>query len=190
MGFAAEAQHSTIEMGYRVALNEYRIGHRHMTTVYTKHDGYIVFKGDTLHGIVQLSKTTLYFEQYQPHDQVKPYEIKLKNPDLQTIMVYNYDNKALCITKVQHDDKKMRRVIHKGKLNIYDDWMKYIYNPSDIDPYLLVVEYDGVVDELGTFTKGTMMRDLVAYVNDIYGLKLDARTMTWSKLMRQIDELD
>lgn len=184
------AQDRATDMYWNRPHTDYRNGHRQMTTIYKQLDGYVVYKGDTLHGMMQLTKTTVYFEQYQRHDEVKPYVIKIKDTALHTIMVYNYDMKPLCITRVKPDDKKMHRVIHTGKLNIYDDWMKYIYKPSDIDPYLLVVEYNGEVDELGSFTKGTTMRDLVAYVNDIYSLKLDARNMTWAQLMRKIDELD
>lgn len=179
-----------VDMYYHRSHGEYRIGHRNIITLYKQLDGYIVLHQDTLHGLIQLSKTTLYFDQYMPNDQLKPYVIKLKDTALSTIMMYNYDMKPLCIKRVQPGDKKMHRVVHSGKLNIYDDWMKYIYKPSDIDPYLLVVENNGEVDELGSFTKGTTIRDLIGYVNDIYGLKLDPKNITWSQLMRTIDELD
>lgn len=162
---------------------------RQIITLYGKANGYIVYKGDTLKGAIMMSKTELYFEKYELGGTSKYYVIKLRNPELQTIMMYNYDKKPLCITRVRPTDKRMHRVIHIGKLNIYDDWIKYIYDPTDIDPYLIIVAYNGEVDELGSFARSGTRHDLIAYINDIYNMHIPYNTQ-WSELLHTIDELD
>jgi len=82
------------------------------------------------------------------------------------------------------------RVIHEGKLNIYDDRVQYIYKPSDIDKNLIMVSYDGVVDDLSSFFTENTKRDLIGYVNDIYGLHLNPKKLTWQELLVKVDMLD
>ena len=187
--FALRAQNREEDMLHRRTHTDYKKGFDHYITRYGKSKGYIVYKGDTLKGAIMLSKTELYFEKYEFGEESKYYIIKLRNPALKTIMMYNHDNKPLCITRIRPTDKKMHRLLHEGKLNIYDDWMRYIYEPGDIDPFMLVVECNGEVDELGSFAKAGTKRDLVGYINDIYGLKLPYN-IGWSKLMHIMDEQD
>lgn len=169
--------------------SDYKQGFDHIITRYGKSKGYIVYKGDTLKGAIMMSKTELYFEKYEFGNKTKYYVIKLRNPELKTIVMYNYDNKVLCITRIRPTDKKMHRLLHEGKLNIYDDWVRYIYDPGDIDPFMLIVEYNGEIEELGSFAKAGTKRDLVGYINDIYGLNLPYN-ISWRKLMHIMDEQD
>ncbi len=191
MVFAAnlQAQDRNQDMLHGKPHSDYKQGFDHIITRYGKSKGYIVYKGDTLKGAIMMSKTELYFEKYEFGNKSKYYVIKLRNPELKTIVMYNYDNKVLCITRIRPTDKKMHRVLHEGKLNIYDDWIRYIYEPGDIDPFMLIVEYNGEIEQLGSFAKAGTKRDLVGYINDIYGLNLPYN-INWSKLMHIMDEQD
>lgn len=173
----------------RSPLDRMPMTHRPIISRYSDAQGYIVYKGDTLKGSILLSKTELFFEHHLYGGKSSYYVIKLRNPELRTIMMYNYDKKPLCMTRINPNDRKMHRLIHEGKLNIYDDWIKFIYDPADIDPFFIIVSYNGEVQELGSFASEGTRHDLIGYINDIYGLSIP-KTTRWSSLLRTIDDLD
>ncbi len=156
----------------------------------TEGDGYLVYKKDTIRGIVTLSKEAVSLEKKIDPKHNFLCTFKLKDLDLKTVVMYNEDNKALCLTRVTKEDKKMMRLIHEGKLNIYDGRLDYIYKPGDIDKNLIKISYDNVVEDLSSFLTENTKRDLILFVNDIYGLKLNAKAMSWQELLVKVDMLD
>ncbi len=156
----------------------------------TEGDGYLVYKKDTIWGVVTLSKEAVSLEKKldQKHNFLCSYN--LKDLNLKTVVMYNSDNKALCLTRVTKNDKKMMRLIHEGKLNIYDGRTDYVYTPGDIDKNLIKISYDNVVEDLSSFLTENTKRDLILFVNDIYGTKLDAKTISWRDLLVKVDLLD
>ncbi len=163
---------------------------KHISAISPSADGYIVYKHDTIRGLIMLSQTEVNLEHPENEGESTYYTIKFKDRNLQTIMMYNYDKKPLCLTRVKNDDKKLRRLLHEGKLNVYDDRAGYVYKPGDIDAYLIIVSYNGIVDDLGSFSGDVAKRDLIGYINDIYGLKINPRNTGWSELLRTLDGLD
>lgn len=163
---------------------------KHIITVSKSADGYIVYKKDTIKGLIMLTKTEVYLEHPLSSSYSTFYNLKLRNKELTTIMMYNVDKKPLCITRIKPDDKRMMRLIHEGKLNVYDDKYDYVYKPSDVDPYLIVVSYNGEVDDLGSFSSEGTRRDLVGYINDVYGLNINHKKTGWEQLLLTMDGLD
>ncbi len=163
---------------------------KRLVTITKRMDGYIVYNRDTIKGFIELFDKDVLLEQPLDKTYSRFYNIKLKNTSLRTIMMYNTDKKPFCLTRVRPGDKRMMRLVHEGKLNIYDDRTKFIYDPADIDKNLIVIAYDDVVDDLGSFLTGNTKRDLIGYVNDIYGMKIDPKTITWKELLVKVDMLD
>ena len=153
-------------------------------------EGYVVYKTDTLKGLIWVSKTEVLLERMLDSKYSYVNDFKLKNTDLKTIMLYNQDGKPLCLTRVKPTDKRMMRLVHEGKLNIYDDQIRYIYKPTDIDKAMIVISYNGEVEELGAFFSSHTKYDLIGYINDIYGLNLDHKSISWKDLLVKIDGLD
>ncbi len=164
-------------------------GDKKIVTTSRKANGYIVYKGDTIKGLIMMGLDGVYLDHIQNNGSGKFYDVKFKDRGLKTIMMYNADNKPLCLTRVKESDKKLMRLLHEGKLTVYDDRIGYVYTPDDIDPFLVVVSYNGEVETLGSFSKGETRKDLIAYINDVYGLKIDYKTK-WSELMLTMDGLD
>ena len=153
-------------------------------------EGFVVYRGDTLHGLIILTVNEVMVEQPVGDELSNYHTFKLKNTDLETIMMYNFDKKPLCITRVSRNDKRMLRLVHCGKLNIYDDRIAYIYEPKDIDKNYIIISSEGVVDDLSSFLTENTKRDLIGYVNDIYGLKIEPKTISWQDLLKKVDMLD
>ncbi len=153
--------------------------------------GYIVYRNDTIWGEVFINQHEVTLEKRMDNKHNFIVTHKLNDLKLKTVMMYNNsDKKQLCLTRVKKDDKKMMRVIHEGKLNIYDGRIDYIYKPEDIDKNLIVIAYDKVVDDLSSFLTENTKRDLIGYINDIYGLKINPREITWKGLLVKLDMLD
>ena len=163
---------------------------KHVATSEYMADGYVVYRTDTMYGLLMLGRTFATIEQ--PVDSVYSHfhTYKLKDTGLKTIMMYNYDKKPMCLTRVRETDRHMMRLLHEGKLNVYDDRADYIYSPQDIDKFLIVVACDGEVDKLGAFLSANTKRDLIGYINDIYGMKIDPTKITWPQLLKKMDQLD
>ncbi len=160
-----------------------------IVTTSRKANGYIVYKGDTIKGLIMLTLDGINLDHRYNETQGKFYDLKFKDRDLKTIMMYNVDNKPLCLTRVKTTDKKMMRLLHEGKLTVYDDRVGYVYSPDDIDPFLVVVSYDGEVETLGSFSRGETRKDLIAFINKVYDLNIDFKTK-WSDLLLKMDGLD
>ena len=161
-----------------------------MTPISNRTDGYLVYKRDTLRGLVTLSANSVLLERPIDADRSIYYVFHFNNTDLRTIMMYNTDKKPLCVTRVSEKDKRMLRLVHEGKLNIYDDRIAYIYEPKDIDKnYIIISSADGVED-LSSFLTENTKRDLIIFVNDIYGLNIDPKSISWLDLLARVDMLD
>jgi hypothetical protein len=153
-------------------------------------DGYLVYNNDTLHGLITLYKKEVWLEQPVNGDVSYFYTYKMKDKSLKTIVLYNEEKKPVCFTRIPEKANRFLRVVHEGKLNIYDGRFGFVYRPKDIDKYLLVVSYNGIVDDLSSFLTETTKSDLIMYINDTYGLHYDARKITWKQLLIEIDKLD
>ena len=129
-------------------------GDKKIITTSRKANGYIVYRKDTIKGLIMLSLNGVYLDHTQNNGTGKFYDLKFKDRNLKTVMMYNADNKPLCLTRVQESDKKLMRLLHEGKLTVYDDWVGYVYTTEDVDPFLLVVSHNGEVETLSSFSKG------------------------------------
>lgn len=153
-------------------------------------DGYVVYNKDTMHGLIMLYRRELVVEQPIDADYSYFYRFKMKDTALKTVVMYNEDKKPVCLTRVHDKSNRLLRLVHEGKLNIYDGRIGFVYRPKDIDKYLLVVSYDGITDDLSSFLTETTKSDLIMYINDIYGTRFVAKQISWQQLLLEIDRLD
>ena len=152
--------------------------------------GYVVYNADTIKGIISFNRFDVFVEQPINKEYSYYYQFNSRNLHLKAVVTYNVDNKPLFLVRVSPKDHKLFRLVHEGKLNIYDDRFAYIYNPDQIDKNLIVVAYKGRVKEFGSFFTAGTKRNLIAHVNSIYGLDLDPRSITWKQLLMTLDGLE
>lgn len=152
-------------------------------------DGFVVFYNDTLSGAVTVAKRAISMETT---DSGKDYDYRFreKDPGLQYVTVYNEDDKQLNLVRLNGDAKKLWRVIHTGKLNVYDGHRGFLYKPEDVDLKTLTIYYNGEISTLNSSSVKTAKEWLTGYVNRAYGLSLDARDFSWKELLIYVDKLD
>ncbi len=152
-------------------------------------DGFVVFYNDTLSGAVTVAKRAISMETT---DSGKDYDYRFheKDPGLQHVTVYNEDDKQLNLVRLSGDTKKLWRVIHTGKLNIYDGRRGFIYKPEDLDLKTLTIYYNGEISSLNSSSVNAAKEWLTGYVNRAYGLSVDSKNFTWRELLIYVDKLD
>lgn len=152
-------------------------------------DGYVVYARDTLRGRIALKANNIFLEK---SDSGHNYDYKFKpsQKQLTTVRVYNEDNKQLDLVRLPGDHKKLWRVIHEGRLSIYDSRHDFIYRPDDIDIRSLVILYDGHSTYLDAYQPEDAKERLAGLVNAAYDTKLDPAKFGWNELLVYIDKLD
>ena len=152
-------------------------------------DGFVVFYNDTLSGAVTVGSRAISMETT---DSGKDYDYRFheKDPGLQYVTVYNEDDKQLNLVRLKGDTKKLWRVIHTGKLNIYDSRRGFIYKPEDIDLKSLTISYNGEVSSLHSSSVSATKEWLTQYINQAYNLNLDPKKFSWNELLIYVDKLD
>jgi len=152
--------------------------------------GYVVYNSDTIRGIISFTKFDVFIEQPINKEFSYYYQFNTRNLHLKAVVTYNVDNKPLYLVRVSPRGHKLFRLVHEGKLTIYDDRFSYIYHPEQIDKNLIVVAYKGHVKEFGSFFTTGTKRNLIDHVNDVYGLDLDPRNISWKELLITLDGLE
>jgi len=152
-------------------------------------DGYVVFEHDTLSGDITIRPNSI---SLVTADSVRGYDyvFKIKKPGLTCVTAYNEDDKQLNLVRLQSDPKKLWRVVHTGKLSLYDERHGFIYRPEDVDVKSLTVVYEGHEESLNSSSANETKNWLTDYVNKAYGLNLNAKDYNWNSLLIYIDRLD
>jgi len=181
-GFMYSPSYYPVSSPYYSENNESQISRQPM-------DGFVVFYNDTLSGAVTVAKRAISMET---RDSGKDYDYRFheKDPGLQYVTVYNDDDKQMNLVRLKGDTKKLWRVIHTGKLNIYDGRRGFIYKPEDVELKTLTVYYNGEISSLNSSSVKKAKEWLTNYVNRAYGLSLDPRDFSWKELLIYVDKLD
>ena len=150
-------------------------------------DGYVVYNNDTLTGIVTITHEAILLEQ--PIDSARgyAYTFSYKDDALKTVVVFD-GLKRLCLTRPQENGKELLRLLHTGKLNMYDDIYSFP-TVENIDKTRIKIGYNGKLKSLGAAVKDGRS-PLVKAVNKAYGLKLQTADMNWYNLLLYINKLN
>jgi hypothetical protein len=153
-------------------------------------EGFVVYEHDTITGDITMTKNAVSLET---SDSGKNYDYKfrLKQKGLQYVTVYNNSdsNSQLNLVRLK-DDKRLLRIVHEGKLNIYDTRHGFIHTPEDIDVNTIMIVYNGQQESIHSSSVEKTKEWLTEYVNKAYNLQLQPRNFTWKELLIYIDKLD
>jgi hypothetical protein len=106
------------------------------------------------------------------------------------VQLHDGSGRSLTLVRLYDEPKKLRRVIHEGKLDIYDEHLGFLRKPEDIDLKTVVAVYnnDGTYLYMSSLEKAKIR--LTRWVNNVYGVHLDPANFSWDQLMSYIDKLD
>ena len=152
-------------------------------------EGYVVYAHDTLTGALTIDGGSVFLETA---DSVQSYDYKfrMRKKELEYVVGFNSDNKQVKLVRLEKDKGQMWRLVHEGKLNLYDDGKGLIYQPEDIDKSLMMAEYNGKMIKLNSFSLVRNKETLVQCINEAYGVKLDPKQSGWNELLIYLDKLD
>lgn len=148
-------------------------------------DGYIVYGKDSLSGIVTFNKDEVYLDN-TVNNMRRFHSYLLSTKNLKAVTVFS-GSRELALVRLSGKDKKLSRVLHTGKLSIYDDKLLFPA-ANNVNGRALRVEYSGQIITLRGSRE--VKNQLVDYINRAYNTKLDAKNFSWEGLMYYIDRLD
>jgi len=152
-------------------------------------EGYAVYAHDTISGTLTLKPNAILLAT---SDSGKDYDytFKIRDKELEYVTAFNSEDKQVKLVRLEKNRKKLWRVVHEGKLNLYDDDHGFIYRPEDIDKMFLVARFNGTTKTLNSFYGVKSKEQLTEYVNEAYGLHLDPKNFSWNQLLIYLDKLD
>ncbi len=153
-------------------------------------EGYLVYEGDTVKGYISFDVNEVVYHRQIDERYFYEARVKTKDTKLSAVVTFRKDGKAMYLTRLKPKDKKMVRLLHDGKLKVYDDKLGFIYKPSDVSNSYLLVSYNGITEELGSLFSMSTKYDLIGYVNEVYHTKLVANNTSWDELWKILDDLD
>ncbi len=145
-------------------------------------DGYVVHNTDTIAGVVTITHNMVALENFAGQSNIVRYTNNLKNPSLKSITVYK-GVKELNMVRLGAD-KHLSRVVHDGKLRIYDKSYEFL-TAQNIEKKLLVEDV-----ATGEFVKVNSTAELINLVNKKYGLSITPDKQSREELMLMVNRLD
>lgn len=150
--------------------------------------GYIVYSGDTLRGYLLFDEHSLKYQSIKDSSTNDFTVYKYNDLNLTAAVTNNKVGSWLYWIRVEPTSKRMYRLIHSGKLTVYDDKLEFINNPKDISTSYLVIKYNNTVDKLTNIL--TNRQEFVDYVNQVYHTKWVPQNMEWTDMWMQLDGMD
>jgi len=149
--------------------------------------GYVVYNSDTLEGTITLNNRSV---AVKPADtSIPPATFQYADKDLQFIEVFSNELGPLVLTRANENDKELLRVVHSGKLTIYDD--RYSFQPAlNIDEAHARIASGKKPEPLCSIVCIDPKRSLIKAVNNTYNLKLHPQDFTLPELIYYINRLD
>ncbi len=146
-------------------------------------DGYLVYDRDTMSGIITMEKDRALLEQPHNAHNESVYTAKFDDRYLRAITLFE-GNRELYLVRLSASDKHLWRLVHSGRINVYDDRSTFP-TVNNIDKANLRISYAG--DGVKTISGKAQ---LVDYINKVYSLHLTAKDYSWKQLFGLIDTLD
>lgn len=146
-------------------------------------DGFVVYGADTLYGIVTITKYEVGIEHQSIADGIRYSSYELTDKHLKAITVYK-GMRELHLVRAWPSDKHLSRVVHAGRLTIYD--RKFSFLTADNVSRRLRIASPGSEDLL--HTRDT--HELLALVNRTYAANIGDEERDKGRLFTIINRLN
>ena len=176
---------------YRVLINNsFHFQNADALPAYTRHGDYIVYNGDTLDGVVTLKNDRIVLQPMTVAGSEVADTFLLTDIRLTSLVATGYrGQRDLFLTRMNEHDKKMLRVLHSGKLSVYDD--SYIFpDAGNVDVNRMKIASG---NSRAPHCPAVVLDPelyLIRKVNKAYGLDLKKKDFTIPGLLAYLDRLD
>jgi len=177
----------TCDFIYEDLIANYETTHTTDNVLNYSFDGFVAYGKDTVSGIVTITNSSIYLEHTTDGKHENVYTFSYGDSKLKTVAVFD-GYKELYLSRATPDGKLLR-VLHAGKLTIYDDHYSFI-SPTNIDKTKITIVYNGKVKSPVSYLASDSKKLLVEAANSVYGLNIKAQNYTWNKLFTYICSLD
>ncbi len=161
------------------SVEDYVVTDTRSPDMFTFFDGYIVYCRDTAYGLINLTASGVYFDGGDLQLMI-PY----KHQGLKAVVLFNDRNEELYLKRVGND-KILSRVLHDGKLLIYDCY--YSFDKSNFSYESLSAAYRG--REQRPLVMLDQRVHMIRTINRVYGSNLPSN-YDWSAVVDHINTLD
>ncbi len=153
-------------------------------------DGYLVYKNTMIRGKVTLGKNFINLERKVNDSENFVTNMYLTDTALKLVTIYKPGKSPLCLNRVRPNDKSMMRLVHEGKMNIFDDKISSFYDAGNVDKNVIVVTINEVPEDLSSTVPDRTKTKLIERINTTYTMALDAKNMQWPALLKKIERLE
>ena len=156
----------------------------------TPFEGNIIYNKDTIWGNIIFNKSTINIEYNIDSPVSKNCQYNIKNENFKTITVRNLDEKQMTLTRFNENKKRLWRLLHTGKVTLYDNGKNFIYYPYEIDKNYLKIVYGNQIKTIHSPFKRHNKKKLINIINKVYCLDIKQDDYSWDELFIYIDKLD
>lgn len=177
---------------YRVLINNcFNFENAYTIPLYIRQGDYVVYKGDTLGGVITLKNDRVVLAQTDSNEPKAANTFMLDDILLTSVVATGYMGQHdLCLTRINPHDKKMMRVLHSGRMCVYDDRCMFP-DAGNIDAARIKIACGG--DAVPHYPLVVLDPELylIKKVNKAYGLDLKKKDFdNMPGLLHYIDGLD
>lgn len=147
-------------------------------------NGYIVYGNDTLGGILTCTDNIISLKMNM---QDSTYMFNAADSNLKYI--YLNDN-GQQLSMLRMPDKRLYRVMHSGKLNIYDTYYSFDYLSKDFYNERSIVVFNGRTEKLNETFTINVKKKLIGYINEVYNTNLNDENMTRDQLLGYVQHMN
>ncbi len=153
-------------------------------------DGYLIYKNTMIRGKITLGKNFINLERKINDTENFVTNMYLTDTALKLVTIYKPGKTPLCLNRIRNTDKAMMRLVHEGKVNIFDDRILSFYATANVDKNKIVITMKDVPEDLSSTLPDRTKSKLIERINKAYALNYDANDMAWATLLQKIEGLD
>jgi len=140
----------------------------------------VIYNQDTINGSVQYKNKHFFVVSSDTSLKIDPDDLGLKS-----LTVHKLDT-TLMLVRLTPKDRQLYRVIHSGKLDVYDTRSDFNRDARHIN--FLTIAQNGKVLPMGGFK--SQRRWLAIYINQTYGALLSPKEASWEELLAYLNRMD
>jgi|GEM_PF-6067344 len=150
------------------------------SATYFSFDGYVVYENDTIAGVVTIAANEVSLEYRNIKNNRRSISYDLRDSKLQAITLYK-GPRELNLVRLNSTDKHLNRVVHCGRLSVYDRSYSFL-TTSNISRKLTLIKEDGTRQIKST-------SELAEAIAETYN-RTDVQKMNREKLLTTLNRLN
>ncbi|MDR3681996.1 MAG: hypothetical protein P4L41_18640 [Flavipsychrobacter sp.] len=150
------------------------------------YEGYVVYRKDTVRGLLRFKMGAVWIENGMFNAAGK---YKINDRHLHAITISNREGTIIKLVKFKNFNNKFYRLVHEGKMTMYDRHFVFSKEPREVDIENMVVTYDGNVKELNEKWVLGAKKKLVDEINQVYGTNISPKDYSHDELVKYAMDL-